>query len=162
MLMFLKRMIKKKQRKMTRSNSITAITAGGTVLYRQQNEEVEVLLIKRNGVWDIAKGKKEKKETIEECAKRETEEELGLTEVHIEGFLINTYHTYTEKKKNVGKTTHWFAATTEETKMKPQKEEGITKLDWFPLADAKEKVEYENLKLVLEAFSTYLVKKKYQ
>lgn len=39
------------------------------------NQKGEILFIKRNGRWDLPKGKAEKRETIEETAIREVEEE---------------------------------------------------------------------------------------
>ena len=45
------------------------------------NESGEFLIIKRNGVWDLPKGKLEKGEDFETAALREVEEETGLEEM---------------------------------------------------------------------------------
>jgi len=42
------------------------------------NSEHKILFIKRNGYWDLPKGKTEKGESIEETSVREVEEETGV------------------------------------------------------------------------------------
>ena len=59
--------------------------AGGFVL----NENNEVLMMFRRGKWDLPKGKMDKKETFEECAVRETEEETGLKNIKL---IISAYY----------------------------------------------------------------------
>ena len=53
--------------------------AGGLVI----NDHHEWLLIFRLGKWDLPKGKMDKKESFEECAIRETEEETGLINIKL-------------------------------------------------------------------------------
>ncbi|WP_158278629.1 NUDIX hydrolase [Rhodohalobacter mucosus] len=133
---------------------MTQLTAAGGVLYRPADDELLVLLIFRNGVWDLPKGKAEKDESVEECAAREVAEEAGIPEPVIETFLCSTYHEYDMNGKRYGKTTHWYSmreATVSE--MQPQREEGITKVEWTSLHEAINKTGYENLKTVLIAFA---------
>ena len=85
------------------------IRAGGGVLYRYNNSEMEVLLIKRNGVWDLPKGKLEEGEEIDQCAVREVAEEVGIGLPDIDQYLCNTYHEYEESGELVGKTTVWYS-----------------------------------------------------
>ncbi|MGF1670207.1 MAG: NUDIX domain-containing protein, partial [Balneolaceae bacterium] len=71
------------------------IDAGGGVVYRfTENDNKEVVLIKRRGVWDLPKGKRELKETPEMCAVREVAEEIGISKPGLEKFIIKTYHEY--------------------------------------------------------------------
>ena len=101
--------------------------AGGFVL----NENNEVLMMFRRGKWDLPKGKMDKKETFEECAKRETEEETGLKNIRLLSPLITTYHTYHEGSKYVLKETKWFMMKISgQQKLIPQATEQITKLEW--------------------------------
>ena len=51
------------------------VIAGGGKVYNQKNE---ILFIFRNGKWDLPKGKTEPKETINQTALREVEEETNL------------------------------------------------------------------------------------
>lgn len=108
--------------------------AGGFVL----NEGNEVLMMFRRGKWDLPKGKLDKKETFEECAVRETEEETGLKKIKILSPLTTTYHTYHEGSKYVLKETKWFTMKASgEQKLIPQAAEQITKLEWVNKNDLK-------------------------
>ncbi|HET9278270.1 MAG TPA: NUDIX domain-containing protein, partial [Flavitalea sp.] len=101
--------------------------AGGFVL----NENKEVLMMFRRGKWDLPKGKMDKKESFEECAIRETEEETGLKNITLISPLITTYHTYHEGTRYILKETKWFRMKVNgEQKLIPQAEEQITKLEW--------------------------------
>lgn len=131
--------------------------AGGVIVRknRESNQKVmEALLIRRNGVWDLPKGKLEEEESIEECAIREVEEETGVKPLALNQFLCTTVHTYREGEESVKKTTYWYlmSAVGEEAylEMTPQTEEGITALRWEPLESALELVHYENLKEVIQ------------
>ncbi len=107
------------------------IAAGGLV--RRKNK---LLFIKRNGVWDIPKGKVEEDESIPEAAVREVEEECGLKNVELGEFLMKTYHTYKFENKWVLKETHWFKMIYDGPKeTSPQLDEGITKVKWYEIGN---------------------------
>jgi 8-oxo-dGTP pyrophosphatase MutT (NUDIX family) len=129
-------------------------TAAGGVVFRQRSKaEVEVLLIKRNGIWDIPKGHLEKGESIKECAQREVAEETGCELPDITEELGTTYHEYPLKNKMIGKTTHWFAMTIDDGQaFIPQEKEGIEQVMWCAWSEAYEKVGFENLKKLLRRF----------
>lgn len=103
------------------------IAAGGFV----QNESNEVLMMFRRGKWDLPKGKLDKKETVEDAAIRETEEETGLINIKLLSPLLITYHTYHEGTKFILKESHWYKMKVSgEQKFVPQTAEQITKLEW--------------------------------
>jgi len=101
--------------------------AGGVVF----NERGEFLVIKRNGIWDLPKGKLEKKETFDEAALREVEEETGLSGLSIRQPIVSTYHTYHLSEERVLKKTKWFEMYYDgsETPV-PQSSENITEVRW--------------------------------
>lgn len=138
------------------------ITAAGGVLFRIKNDGFDplVALIYRRGVWDLPKGKQEKGEPVKKCALREVGEELGLKFwPSVESKLTETYHEYEQDGTRYGKTTHWYAMTNrnlDKERFNPQTEEGIEKVEWFSLDEAKGLVGFENLKSVLQAFEDFL------
>ena len=134
------------------------VEAAGGIVFREFENETRVLMIFRNGFWDIPKGKREKGETIEMCARREVMEEVGadsLPIVYTE--LVPSYHTYQQKGKIYNKTTYWYAMSfNSEQVFSPEISEGIERVSWVQLNDAIEKVDYENLVPVLADFKNKL------
>ncbi len=139
---------------MSDSNAIPVSAAGGIVFkYTDQKAEPEVLMILRNGVWDLPKGKLEKGERIEMCAVREVAEEVGSGIPAIVKKLGTTYHEYSEKQTLMGKTTHWYSMIfTQKENLHPQLEEGIEKIEWVEISGAKERAGYDNLKQILKKY----------
>jgi len=119
--------------------------AGGGIVTRPGKKGLEILLIFRKGVWDIAKGKLDPGETIKQCAKREVKEELGIDHVKVHGFLDTTTHGYAHKRKYIVKTTYWYHMTTKATEFVPQLEEKITDVQWFKLKKAKKVLGHKSL-----------------
>jgi len=105
------------------------VVAGGGKVYNTKNE---ILFIYRNNKWDLPKGKAEKKETIEETALREVEEETGVEGLKITKPLPTTYHIFKRNGKHRIKITYWFEMKTDfKGKLSPEKNEGITKAEWL-------------------------------
>jgi len=101
--------------------------AGGVVF----NSKGEFLVIKRNGVWDLPKGKLEKTETFDDAALREVIEEVGLNPLEMKQPIVSTYHTYHEKGERILKKTKWFEMVYSGTdNAVPQKSENITEVKW--------------------------------
>lgn len=104
------------------------VEAAGGIVRRKE----KYLFIKRNGIWDIPKGKMEFGESPEESAIREIEEECGVLCDRVEELITITYHTYVYDGKPTIKKTYWFALDFEgKKKLTAQKEEGITKAKWL-------------------------------
>ena len=100
--------------------------AGGVV-----EKEEKILMILRNGLWDIPKGKLDPGEKKREAAVREVQEETGAS-VKIQEKICSTWHTYIRNKKYVLKNTHWYRMEClSDKKLKPQKSEGIEKVVWL-------------------------------
>lgn len=137
------------------SSSTVPITAGGGIVYRSKEEQLEpeILMIFRNGEWDLPKGKHEEGESIAMCAAREVAEEVNCSIPAIIRKVGTTYHEYDENEKTMGKTTHWYSMIlTKDETLTPQKIEGITKVEWVTFSKAVEIAEYTNLKEILEKF----------
>lgn len=100
--------------------------AGGIV---QVNNEF--LFIKRNGFWDIPKGKLDVGESFEVAAEREIQEECGLNDLKLNEFICTTFHTYFFKNQWYLKETKWYHFQLNgKRETKCQVEEGITETKW--------------------------------
>ena len=124
------------------------IAAGGKVI----NNKSEILFIYRNKKWDLPKGKAEKNEIISETALREVEEETGIKNLSIIKPLEKTYHIFKRGGKNYLKTTYWFEMKSDfNGKFKPQKKEGITRVEWIGIENLSSVLpkSYANIRLLI-------------
>jgi len=127
------------------------IKAAGGLVTNPKNEN---LLIKRHGLWDLPKGKVEKKEKIPEAALREVQEECGISGLQITKRLKPTYHVYCEKNRWILKKTCWFSMFTTDTGVpKPQLREHITEAVWCSRQKVKQCMThtYGNIRDVVES-----------
>ena len=109
-------------------SKIKVIFASGGIV---ENSKKQILFIHRKGKWDLPKGKAENKETIDQTALREVEEETGVKRLSITKPLEITYHIFKRNDKYFIKKTYWFEMFSPYTgDLKPQKNEGITKVKW--------------------------------
>ncbi|MBF8150412.1 NUDIX domain-containing protein [Winogradskyella sp. F6397] len=125
------------------------VVAGGGKAY---NSKDEILFIYRNDKWDLPKGKAERKETIEETAIREVEEETGVEGLKITKPLPTTYHIFKRNGKHKIKITYWFEMKTKyDGELIPQEKEGITKVEWLDAKASQKALEnsYANIKILV-------------
>ena len=128
----------------------TPINAGGGLV---QNQAGEYLLIYRNGVWDLPKGKQEEGEDIALTALREVEEECGIGGLEQGELICITHHTYHMNGLHMLKDTYWYEMKyTGNSTLKPQLEEDIQKCEWVPADKLGEylKDTYPSIKKVFE------------
>ena len=124
------------------------IAAGGKVI----NNKSEILFIYRNKKWDLPKGKAEKNEIISETELREVEEETGIKNLSIIKPLDKTYHIFKRGGKNYLKSTYWFEMQSDFIgKLKPQKKEGITRVEWIGIENLSSILakSYANIRLLI-------------
>ena len=112
-----------------KNNCDSIIAAGGGKVL---NTSGQILFIFRNGKWDLPKGKAETRETIDQTALREVEEETGIKDLQITKPLEITYHIFKRNNKYQIKKTYWFEMFSDyKGDLKPQLSEGITKVKWI-------------------------------
>ena len=120
------------------------IYASGGLVYNNDS----LLMIFRNGKWDLPKGKKDLNESDESCAIREVQEECGVDDITIIRFLQNSYHTYSINSKQILKITSWFLMNSNyQQKLIPQISEGISKASWVKKNEISDKLKnsYNNI-----------------
>ncbi|MCD8072096.1 MAG: NUDIX domain-containing protein [Alistipes sp.] len=101
--------------------------AGGLV----ENPRGELLMIRRNGRWDLPKGHREEGESFAGAALREVLEETGVAaRLESEVPCETTMHFYPAGGLWEMKTTRWFAMRSEQASTSPQREEGIESVHW--------------------------------
>jgi 8-oxo-dGTP pyrophosphatase MutT (NUDIX family) len=102
--------------------------AGGLVT----NPKGELLMIYRQGFWDLPKGKLDKGERVDDAAMREVEEETGIESHLLQGLIGSTFHIFQRSSGWSLKETVWYEMKTWENEiLVPQEEEGITEIKWW-------------------------------
>ena len=125
----------------------TIKAAGGIV----RNKHNELLFIFRKGKWDLPKGKAEKNENISQTALREVIEETGIKNLSIVKPLEKTYHIFKRRNNHYLKSTYWFEMYSDYTgKFKPQKKEGISRVEWIGIENLESVLpkSYANVRLL--------------
>ncbi len=104
--------------------------AGGVV-----GKKNKILMIYRNGRWELPKGKLEPKEKSIDAAVREVGEECSVLS-KIYNFICSTWYTYIERNKIFFKQIVWYnLLCVDDSNIKPQRAEGITQVKWVKLGE---------------------------
>ena len=125
----------------------------GGIIYKQENEVYQFLLIKTmSGNWGFPKGHVEDGETEVETAKREIKEETGLdVEFDINFREIDSYY----PKEDVFKDVVYFIGTVTGGTERPRENE-IEEVIWLDKNKARETLTHDNAKKILDKASEYL------
>jgi len=128
------------------------IAAGGLV----QNKKKELLMIYKNSVWDLPKGKVENAESFTEAAIREVKEETHVSHLSIVSKShFSTYHIYLESSQThyFLKETKWFLMETKsDAALIPQFNEGISQVKWVTWNEFRRLSTYDSVQSVVEYF----------
>ncbi len=134
------------------------VSAGG-VVYRRQDDEVEVILAARRTrrgdlAWGLAKGGIEADETPEQAAVREVREETGI-EAEIEASLGETRYFYVWEEVRIRKMVHFFLMRA--TGGDPNdRDDEMEDVKWFPLERALKRAAYRGEREVLGRAAEHL------
>jgi 8-oxo-dGTP pyrophosphatase MutT (NUDIX family) len=127
------------------------MSAGG-VVYRQDGEHIEIVLVARprHQLWALPKGTPEPGETIEETAIREVVEETGL-QVRIEREIgsISYWYAIAEEKVRIHKVVHHYLMTPTGGDVSLHDHE-YDVVDWFDIHEALARMSYHNERTIVE------------
>lgn len=135
------------------------IEAAGGLVFRKPKLK-EILMIHRQGYYDLPKGKIDKGEQTKAAAVREVKEETGIKDLKLGKKIMKTYHTYRDRKnRRILKKTHWYRMKTNEKDFVPQLEEDIDLVFWIEPKEflSVERKVYGN---ILDVIRTELTKKR--
>ena len=127
----------------------------GGIIYKQENEVYQFLLIKTmSGNWGFPKGHVEDGETEVETAKREIKEETGLdVELDTKFREMASYYT----KEDILKDVVYFIGTVIGGEQQPMENE-IEDIKWLDKEEAKMMLAHDSAKTILDKATEYLKK----
>jgi 8-oxo-dGTP pyrophosphatase MutT (NUDIX family) len=118
---------KKKKLILHLKDQFKIVKAGGGLVIK----DGKLLMIYRLGMWDLPKGKLNKKEDPQEGALREVEEECNI-KIKAIRTLPKTWHSYAFKGNKILKRTSWYLMEClDDSLMKPQAEEFIEEVKFM-------------------------------
>ena len=136
--------------------------SAGAVVFRRENKEIKYLLIQYGwGHWEFPRGLIEKGETLEETARREIREEVGIEDIKfIPGFKEWIKFFFKFKGKNIMKIATFLLAETKTKKVKLSFEH--KDYAWLPFEKALERLTFKNSKEILKKANDFLSRKSLQ
>src|SRR5208283_284175 len=128
----------------------------GIIVFREDPGRKFLLLHYEEGHWDYPKGHVEKGETELETARRETEEETGITELDIiPGFREIMGYFYKRDRKTFHKEVIYFLAQTNQSAVTLSNEH--IGFEWLGYEDAYSRLTFPNAKDMLKKAQSFLV-----
>lgn len=132
----------------------TATSAGGVIVNFSYNQWYVLIIKDMNGAWTFPKGMIEQRETAEEAALREIQEEVCISKLSLLCAFTPIQYTYT-RSGLITKTVYYFLFQSI-LRMKPtvQREEGIKEAKWVSIPKATDMIGYRdtNVKLLEETW----------
>lgn len=131
--------------------------SAGAVVFRR-NKEIKYLLIQYGlGHWEFPRGLIEKDESLEETARREIKEEVGIEDIKfIPGFKEWVKFFFKFKRRNVMKIATFLLAETKTKEVQLSYEH--KDYTWLGYKKALERLTYKNSKEILKKAHQFLIK----
>ncbi|MBI4380388.1 MAG: NUDIX domain-containing protein [candidate division NC10 bacterium] len=117
--------------------------SAGMILFRRTPEPSYLLLHYESGHWDFPKGHIESGEDPEETAKRELQEETGISEIHLlDGYKQALRYFFRQKGIGIFKVVIFFLAETTQSEVTLSTEH--VGFDWLPYDAALARLTFKN------------------
>ncbi len=130
--------------------------SAGAIVFRRKNNKIKYLLIQYGwGHWEFPRGLIERGESLEETARREIKEEVGIKDIEfIPGFKEWFKFFFKLKGKNIMKIATFLLAETKtkEVKLSHEHKDYV----WLEYEKALEKLTFKNSKEVLKKANDFL------
>jgi 8-oxo-dGTP pyrophosphatase MutT (NUDIX family) len=137
--------------------------SAGAIVFRREKRELKYLLLYKKAhnsyraQWNFPRGWIEEGESLKETAKREIEEETGISELEfLEGFEENIHFIHRRKGKLIKKKVVYLLAGSKTPKVTLSFEHDD--FGWFSIDGALERLTFENDREVLKKAADFLTK----
>ena len=131
--------------------------SAGAIIFRK-NKEIKYLLIQYGwGHWEFPRGLIEKGESLEETARREIKEEVGIEDIKfISGFKEWTKFFFKLKGKNIMKIATFLLSETKTKEVKLSYEH--KDYAWLNYEEALDRLTFKNAKEILKKANSFIKK----
>ena len=126
------------------------VSSGGVVFRRFADGPKYLLILDAHGNWGFPKGHEEIGESAEQAARREIQEETGLTALTLHAALPALEWTFSSGRTLVRKRCNYFLFESAVGETRPRRDEGITRCVWFSYQDATQDLTFPNTSKLLE------------
>ena len=150
-----------KKKKAVPFDEMPIFRLSGAVVYAMEDDVMYLALVHDIfGHWTLSKGKIEEGETVEDGAKRELKEEIGL-DITIEAELgKNEYVASHPELGKIRKQVTYYLAESPYTELTLENKGGLDDAQWFKVADILDLNFYEDILPIVTKAITMLVAKK--
>jgi len=130
---------------------IIALRSAGGVVVRPRKRGFQVaVMFSRFHTWVFPKGGIMPGETPEQAARREVQEEVGLTDLRLIASLGTTEHQYQDRGRSCRKRVDWFLFTpSTDAEPTPAPHHGALDAGWFPARRALSLLTHPNQRSLL-------------
>ncbi len=137
-------------------NKVEYEKSAGAIIYYKHGRQTRYLILHYGaGHWDFPKGNVEKNEADETAAKREVEEESGLTKIRFEkGFKEKIHYFYKKNNKLISKSVVFYLAKSSTKKVRLSFEH--IGYEWLDYKKALERVTHKTARDLLKKASNFL------
>ena len=120
----------------------------GAVIFTRNGNRKYLLLHYEGGHWDFVKGHVERNETEKDTVRRETEEEVGITDLtFIEGYRHPISYYYKRAGRTVYKEVIFYLIESKTDAVRLSREH--VGFDWLPYDRALDRLTYKNAKEII-------------
>jgi bis(5'-nucleosidyl)-tetraphosphatase len=131
-------------------------SSGAVIFRREKGIPLFLLLHYEEGHWGCAKGHLEMGENIEQTARREIQEETGITDItFIDGFKELNRYFFMSKGEKISKTVTFLLAKTNSKEVTISNEH--TGYEWLPFDQALQLITFKNEKEMFQKAHQFLL-----
>lgn len=130
--------------------------SAGALIFRKEKGIIKYLLLHyESGHWEFVKGHIEKGESIKDTVRRETKEEVGISDLEfVEGFKETIRYFFKWEGKNIMKFVTFLLAETKTENIKLSHEH--IGYEWLSYEQALGKLTFKNAKEILKKAEEYV------